>query len=110
MTKIQAHDDFGEILDIAPNIYQGAMMPDTRIEYELCGIIAHEGEKLDGNSRFVTYARGYQERIKKAVWYRCCDDQVVPVQDSTVFQVQAYILVYEKKDFTWGEYAQSYEV
>lgn len=98
--------EFEEFLDIAPYVFQGGLKPGTKLEYELCSVIEHVGPVLNNASYYKSYCKAKTGENKSVEWFECHDDSITLVNSEKVFKCQAYILVYEKTDFTWESYLQ----
>ena len=105
--KIPHHVEFENTLDISPYVYQGGLKPGEQLEYELCAVIEHVGPKLNNGSHYKTYCKAYTGKDKMPEWYECRDGNVRLVAAAQAFSAQAYILVYEKTGFEWGEFLRN---
>jgi len=89
MFRLHKHVKFSETLEIGK--YMSALNKAKPPPYDLVGILVHQGQTC-ASGHYIAFVKKNEE------WYRCNDSVVTKVEQSTVFEQQAYVLMYEVAD------------
>ena len=86
LIRLHKHVKFAETLQIGD--YMSSLNKAKPPPYDLVGILVHQGQTC-ASGHYIAFVK------KNGEWYRCNDSVVTKVDQATVFEQQAYILMYE---------------
>jgi len=94
---------FPETLDITP--FVSTELKPIDMEYRLIGMIKHLGSTINVLDYYEAFVRGGgTDKDGNSTWYRTVNDHVNEVSLKEVLGSQAYVLVYERKMFSWNDH------
>ena len=105
--KESAKVPFPEVLDISN--FVAPHLEKHNLSYRLMAMMKHSGTERTENSFYEAYVRGDKAEhgpdfATKDRWFLCRGKSVVELSAETVFDQQAYVLIYERVNFSWNDH------